>query len=151
MPSPGTWSPGDILTAEDLNAIGVWSTYVPELAQSGTVACTVNFARYVKINKMCAVTLDLVATTSGGAAIGINVSLPFAIVNRTNATAIGTGYFFDHSASQGYLLTSLGAANGDTVSFYAEGSNAVDVFGGSPAVTIGANDTLSLSIMYEIN
>lgn len=151
MPSPGTWSPGDILTAEDLNAIGVWTTYVPVLKQSSTVSATVNFARYVQINKMCAVTVDLVATTNGPSAVGITVSLPFAIVNRTNATAIGTGYFFDDSATQGYLLTSLGAANGTTVSFYGEASDATDVFGASPAVTIGTGDTLSLSIMYEIN
>jgi len=50
MPGPGTWSAGDVLTADDLNAIGTWQTYVPVLTQNVTRTATVTSASYCQIN-----------------------------------------------------------------------------------------------------
>lgn len=145
MPGPGTWQPGDVLTADDLNAIGAWTSYTPVLSQNGTRTCTVNYAKYMVINKMCLTNVDLTCTTTGQASTAITVSLPVtAVSSQENA---GSGFFFDSSANDVSLLsTVLGTTS---ISFYGE-SSTTGVFGITPNVTLGNSDVISFSIMYEI-
>jgi hypothetical protein len=146
MPGPGTWSPGDILTADDLNAIGVWESYTPVLDQNGTRSATINYAEYVVINKMCIVNVDLTCTTTGSANNIIQVSLPVASVSGIAGS--GSGTFFDSSATDVYLLAAVVSSSVGVV-FQAETSTGNN-FGATPNVTLGNNDVLSFSIVYQV-
>jgi len=144
MPGPGTWSPGDILTADDLNAIGAWTSYTPTLSQSGDRTATVNYASYCKINKLCFVNVDLTCTTTGSAGNAIGVTIPFTAAS--NQDAVGFGIFYDDSATDVRLLS---VKTGTTsVSFFAEDSTTL-VLGATPSVALGNGDVVSFSIMYE--
>lgn len=147
MPGPGTWQPGDVLTADDLNAIGVWTSYTPTLGQGGTRTCTVNYASYTVINKLCIANVDLTCTTTGTAGQTITVSLPVTAAS-TNQEAVGSGTFYDSSATDVYLLHTLlsGTTN---VRFFGETST-TNYFGATPSIALGNNDVVSFSIMFQV-
>ena len=133
MPGPGTWSPGDILTADDLNAIGVWTSYTPVLTQGVVRTATVNYAKYCLINKLCYVNVDLTCTTTGSGATA-TISLPFTNVSQSTNLPTGVGIFFDSSAS----TTTITTVN--------PSSSTV----GLTSTTLGNNDVLSFSLAYEV-
>jgi hypothetical protein len=143
MPGPGTWSAGDILTAADLNAIGVWTAYTPVLSQNGTRTATVNYAEYSQINKLVFCNVDLTCTTTGSASNAINVTLP---VTATSSVSAGTGLFYDSSGTDVQVLSVLSGTT--QVSFYSDTST-TNVLGVTPNVTLGNNDVISFSIVYE--
>ncbi len=137
MPGPGTWSPGDVLTAADLNAIGVWTSYTPTLTQSVARTATVNYAKYMQINDVVCANIDLTCTTTGSLA-NVTVSLPVSVASTS---PIGSGLFFDSSASTTSILAVN--ASGTSATFYADGSTAL------LNTTLGNNDVISFSIVYE--
>jgi hypothetical protein len=141
MPGPGTWSAGDVLTADDLNAIGTWQTYVPVLTQNVTRTATVTSASYCQINKFCVVNVDLTCTTTGSANT-ISVSLPVNTAANSGAPVLGSGVFFDTSASD-YILVTCVRGTSSTVSFYK------DLDGGALNTTLGNGDVISFSLTYE--
>jgi hypothetical protein len=140
MPGPGTWSPGDVLTAADLNAIGTWTSYTPTLTQSVTRTATVNYAKSCVINKLCAVNVDLTCTTTGSLAT-VEVSLPFT---GADTRSTGSGFFFDSSASTTSILMIQLDATKTKAQFYADGSGAL------LNTTLGNNDVVSFSFLYEV-
>jgi hypothetical protein len=135
MTGPGGFSPGDILSADDLNSIGVWESYTPVLDQNGVRTATVNYAKYVLINKLCHVNVDLTCTTTGqGGGNSATVSLPFANVAQSTNNPVGVGIFFDSSVPS----TTIFAAS---------------PFQGSVPITnttLGNNDVISFSLAYEV-
>jgi hypothetical protein len=148
MPGPGTWQPGDVLTADDLNAIGAWTSYTPVLAQNGTRTCTVNYAKYVQINKLCFVNVDLTCTTTGSTGDLVTVTLPITASTSTGNLG-GCGLFFDSSATD--VMNVWVNADGSTaVRFLAESStNSVSGIGNNPSLALGNGDVLSFSLVYE--
>jgi hypothetical protein len=144
MTALGDFSPGDILSADDLNAIGTWTSYTPVLSQSGVRSATVNYAEYCLINKVCFVNVDLTCTTTGSAGNVIEVTLPLACA--TNAVAVGSGQFFDSSASDVRLLTATGDAS--KVVFVADDST-TSRLGDSPSLALGNNDVISFNMIYR--
>jgi hypothetical protein len=145
MPSPGSFLPGDVLTADDLNAIGAWTSYTPVLAQSGTRTATVNYAEYSVINKVCFVNVDLTCTTTGSAGNAITVTLPFTAAST--AGAIGAGQFFDSSATDIRLLV---VQSSTTLASFVADDSTNDALGATPSVALGNNDVISFSIMYQV-
>lgn len=139
MPGPGTWSPGDVLTAADLNAIGTWTSYTPTLTQSVTRTATVNYAKYSVINKWCTVNVDLTCTTTGSLAT-VEVSLPFT---SFSPRATGSGFFFDSSATTTSILQIVLNSAGTRAQFYADGAGAL------LNTTLGNNDVISFSMAFE--
>jgi hypothetical protein len=144
MPGPGTWSPGDVLTAADLNAIGTWTSYTPTLTQSVARTATVNYAEYVQINKMVIANVDLTCTTTGTLA-NIRVSPPinFPSTYVTDLTLVGSGIFFDSSATTTSVLGVVASAT-SYVEFRADNSTAL------LNTTLGNGDVISFSIVYEV-
>lgn len=141
MPGPGTWAAGDVLTADDLNAIGTWQTYVPVLAQGGTRTATVNSASYSQINKFCVVNVDLTCTTTGTVS-GITVTLPVNSALSSGNAVLGSGVFFDSSASD-YILVTCHRSSSSTIGFYK------DLDGGSLNTALGNGDVISFSLTYQ--
>lgn len=150
MPGPGTWVAGDILTAADLNAIGTWTTYTPVLDQNGTRTVTVNYAAYCKINDLCIVTVDLEITQAGSAGNTITVSLPVNMSGTVNTTSIGTGLFYDLSATDVILLTAISTGgSGSLVGFMTEtGTSLVNFFGSNPSLAVASGDIISFTVAY---
>lgn len=140
MPGPGTWQPGDVLTAADLNAIGTWTSYTPTLTQSVTRTATVNYAKSCVINKLCAVNVDLTCTTTGSLAT-VEVSLPFT---GSSSRSTGSGFFFDSSASTTSILMIQLNGPGTRAQFYADGAGAL------LNTTLGNGDVISFSFLYEV-
>jgi hypothetical protein len=137
MPGPGTWSPGDVLTADDLNAIGAWTAYTPVLDQNGVRTATVNYAKYALINKLCYVNVNLTCTTTGqSGGDSPTVTLPFANVATSTNLPVGVGIFFDSSA----LTTSL----------FEVGAFQSKVSLPITNTTLGNNDVVSFSLAYEV-
>jgi hypothetical protein len=149
MPGPGTWSPGDILTADDLNAIGVWQSYTPVLSQNGVRTATINYAQFCVINKVCFTNVDLTCTTSGSAGHQFTVSLPLTPVSASIAPTVGSGIFFDESASDMRLVTVLGSNLAGAI-FIADDSTTSGV-GDTPSIALANNDVISFSVMYEVD
>ena len=148
MPSPGSFAAGDILTAADLNAIGVWDSYTPVLAQNGTRSATVNYAKYVVINKMCTVNVDLTCATTGSAGNIMTVSLPFTASNYNGA--LGTGVFYDDSATD-MQLTTVVQNSTTTVRFVTDAStSSTSGLGANPSLALASNDVISFSIVYLV-
>lgn len=140
MPGPGTWSAGDVLTAADLNAIGVWTSYTPTLTQSVARTVTVNHAEYCQINKLCAVNIDLTCTTTGSLA-EIRVSMPFNF-SSSSVGCVGSGFFFDSSANTVTLIAPVRTTSSQ-VAFYSDAASAL------LNTTLGANDVISLNMVYQ--
>jgi hypothetical protein len=137
MTALGDFAPGDILSADDLNSIGVWESYTPVLDQNGVRTATVNYAKYVLINKLCYVNVDLTCTTTGQA--GGNsptITLPFANVADTTNLPTGVGIFFDSSAS--------------TTALFAVSPFQSKVGLPIQNTTLGNNDVVSFSLAYEV-
>lgn len=143
MPGPGTWSPGDVLTADDLNAIGVWTAYTPTLTQNVARSATVNYAEYTQINKMCIVNVDLTCTTTGSLA-SILVSLPVNMASTVTTNAVvGSGLFFDSSATD-VKLVSVVRDSATNVGFF-QNTGTFTLLN----TTVGNGDIISFSLMYE--
>lgn len=143
MPGPGTWSPGDVLTADDLNAIGVWTSYTPTLTQSVARTATVNYAEYTQINKMCIVNADLTCTTTGSLA-SILVTVPINIASTVVSNAvIGSALFFDSSAADVKLLTAV--RNSATDIGFFQNTGTLDLIN----TTLGNGDIISFNLMYQ--
>jgi hypothetical protein len=141
MTSPGSFLPGDVLTADDLNGIGVWQTYTPVLTQNVARTATINEARYVQINKMCLVNVDLTCTTTGSTN-DITVSLPLTARTSGAATTVGSGVFYDLSATNNVLVT-VERFTSTTLVFIANASTQ------QLTTALGNGDVISFSIAYE--
>jgi hypothetical protein len=149
MPGPGTWSAGDILTAADLNAIGVWTAYTPTVTQNGTRTVTVNHAEYCQINKLCLVNLDVTLTDAGTTANLVTVTVPVNFSSATTARVSGSGLLYDLSATDVVLLTAV-YNSASTVRFVTETTtDPVSGLGVNPAFALASGDVLSLSLVYE--
>jgi len=141
MTALGDFAPGDILSADDLNSIGVWESYTPVLTQNVVRTATINEARYVQINKMCLVNVDLTCTTTGSTN-DINVSLPLTARTSGASSAIGSGIFYDSSATNN-VLVSVERINSTSVVFIANASSQ------QLTTALGNGDVVSFSIAYE--
>lgn len=149
MPGPGTWSAGDILTAADLNAIGVWSTYTPVVTQNGARTVTVNYAEYVQINKFCTVNVDLELTNAGTTANLVTISLPVNFASGSSRRVAGSGLLYDLSGTDVVLLTAI-YNSASTVRFYTESTtDPTSGLGVNPAFALASGDVLSLSFTYQ--
>jgi len=153
MPGPGTWSAGDVLTAADLNDIGVWQSYSPTLTQNGARSATITNAQYSQINKLCFVNFDLTCTTSGSAGSPITVSLPISAAAASSGSeirTIGSGFFYDASATD-VILLNVGLVNSTNVGFNTELSTNPSVFfGNQPSLALANDDIVSASIVYQV-
>jgi len=149
MPGPGTWSSGDILTAADLNAIGLWTSYTPVVTQNGARTVTVNYAEYSQINKLCFVNLDLSLTNAGTTANLVTVSLPVNFSSSVVRRVAGSGLLYDLSATDVILLTAI-YNSASTVRLLTETTtDSASGLGVNPAFALASGDVISLSLVYE--
>lgn len=129
------------------SAIGLWSTFSPVWTQSGTISYTNNYSKYVVIGKTVHFQCSLLATSAGGAATAMGVTLPVTASNATIFRAVGGANYYDASPNTMYVLSPyMGSTN--TVNFVSD-TSAGNAFGANPAVTVAIGDYISLALTYE--
>lgn len=146
MPGPGTWSAGDILTAADLNAIGTWTSYTPTVFQPTAVTATVNYAKYVQINKMVVLNVDISVTGTGTGSTEILIDTP---VTAVSGSGRGAGFFYDSSATDVRLIH-VNLDSTTRIRMVVEaGTSTTDGLGLNPNLTLGNGDVISFSIVFQ--
>jgi hypothetical protein len=149
MTSPGSFSPGDVLSAADLNGIGAWSSYTPVLGQNGTRTASIEYAEFCQINKFCVANVSLTCTATGSGGSVITVTLPVNASSDSSSKVYGSGMFFDTSGSDVRLVTVIRNSS-TTVRFLTEATtDNTGGLGSNPSVTLGNGDVISFSIAYE--
>lgn len=80
---------------------GYWVNFTPTVTQSGAVAVTTNFCRYMVVNKIVHVDMYLSVTGSGSAgnAVAINISAVPAAYRPTSGSMVGPYYYLDSGTS----------------------------------------------------
>lgn len=157
------FSPGNVLTADQMNAIGAnlnylgapsaaWTTFTPQL-RTGTTnrTSTVTYARYLRIGSLVIVEASVSATAAGGANEQINLALPTGLTyTGTPADTFVCGSFQVIDAGTAfYTGTAVHQASGY---IYGYGYGAVAAMGQSaPAMTIASGDKISYSVMLEVS
>jgi len=152
MADPFPFVASTVLTAAQLNGIGeAWTSYTPTVTQGVGVTCTVNYAKYARVNKIIHVSVALQFTSAGTANSSIVVSLPVTAAAGTGAfgNSLGAGGFFDLSALAQY--SGSVQQNGTTgMSLYSDQASGGGSFLGQfPAVTIANGDYMFLFATYQ--
>ena len=149
------FDPGDILTADEMNAIGgnldelapffaAWTSYTPTLTQSGAVTKTVTYAKYVQIGNFVWVQVFLTATGAGTAANAITVTLPVAAIAHQGVS--GAAFVLDANVNS-YVGTARGLTT-TTVAFF-QGLGGGTAIGQSPNFALANTDIVQFSVFYE--
>lgn len=137
MATFGTFVAGQVLTAAELNSAGTWQDYTPTWTQSATITKTVNWARYMQLNKLVIGSIKMTASSAGTANNKILVGLPAAA--SSNNFIIGTGVFQDESQTPDIFVRGSWVAvyeSSTTISFTAIGGG-----GASPDATLRCGQT----------
>jgi hypothetical protein len=153
MATFGTFTSGQVLTAEELNSAGAWQDYTPTWTQNATITKTVNWARYTKLNKWVQVSIKMTATSAGTANNVIKVGLP--VNAATNNGVIGSLLVTDQDTSTSATRLAF-FDSASTVKFYNQ-AGGIDLAteawgqtgGGNVAITIASGDVVYVQLTYE--
>ena len=151
MANPFPFVAGTVLEAAQLNGIGeAWTSYTPVIKGGATtVTATLNYAKYLQINKLVFVQVHAEVTSTGGTNGVITVSLPTGLdlINDTGFSVVGNFFvadigvaFYHGAAVPGSATTMSGIAN-------AQGSS---MGAASPTMTLVSGDRVAMSICYEV-
>jgi hypothetical protein len=142
---------GQVLTAATMNSIGAaWESYTPVIKGGATtVTATIQYAKYVQINKLVIVQMRATVTSAGAVNGSINVSLPTGldVVTPSNQRAIGTVVIEDTGSA--FYVGMAVATQANLIRFFSY--NVPDFMGSAgPAMTLANNDVIGFSICYEV-
>ena len=154
MTTLGDFVAGDILTANDLNAIGAYTAYTPTWTNF-TVGDGVSAAKYCRVNNFIHdigyFTLGSTSAMTGD----IRKSLPITAGGMFSAIVGGVGFgcsFYDSSANSYYPGFTLSTPSSTVVlrAFNAAGTYLVQTIVSATApFTWAAGDRIIWNIMYE--
>ena len=130
-----------------INPMGTWNTFSPVWTQSGTISYTNNYSKYVQIGKTVHFQCSLLATSAGGGAVAIGVSLPVTASSSTIFGAVGGANYYDAGPNIMYVLSPY--MNTTTQVLFVSDASAGNNFGALPAVTVGIGDYINLALTYE--
>lgn len=141
-------TPGQVLTAATLNTIGAaWETYTPTVKGGATTLTgTVLYARYARLNKTVWVQVAFQSSGAGAANGIISVSYPSGLTpSNTDVRTIGTFHILDSGTA--WYIGSASATNPIQGLAYGGGNYMGTA---TPAMTIAANDVISVAVCYEV-
>lgn len=157
-PTFGSWVAGRIieLLYDGTNFIiindpGAWQSYTPTLRYGvNTQAKNTIYAKYLRTGSKMLAQFHLQVTSNAAGSGDITVELPVNITNYA-VRSLGNGYFYDNSAPQHYVLSSV-ITNGasDRIYFIGDQMGGSLFGGGSPFLTMGTGDTIFCTISYEV-
>lgn len=165
MATFGTFVAGQVLTAAELNSLGVWSDYTPTWTQSATITKTTNFARYTQLGKLVVGSLKMTASSAGTANNKILVGLPVSA--SADNHIIGTMYYYDQSIAYRFETRTAIYESSSAMAFSTGNPGSTNPFrstgdtrwgqdyndGSSPGtqtgITIASGDIIYVHFMYE--
>lgn len=169
MATFGTFVSGQTLTATELNSAGDFASYTPTWTQSVAITKTVNWARYMKLNKFVYGSVKMTASSAGTGNNPILVGLP--VNASSNNFLMGSMMYFDTSANSVTAFSVPAYYNSaSTLSFYPYTAPSADVlevltdgfitgrFGQNPlppigtaktGITVASGDVIYVQFMYE--
>ena len=147
MTALGDFTAGDVLQASDLNAIGTWDSYTPEIEASGTnPVYNVRVGRYTKINELVVVQFEVGDFTSGGSGTFYAI-MPTDIDSSIGEEyPLGYGFAADGTSSRPPIVCAK-SSSGARRCFMTYYTGAL-VTGTTP-FTFGANDYIRLTVVYK--
>ena len=110
MTALGGFSPGDVLTAADLNAIGTWTAFTPTFTTGLTVGNGTVTGYYTTINKIAFVTISLEFGSTTAITGDIRVQIPVGAPTSFDLAAFVQGNAYDASTADYFKL--MGRAYG---------------------------------------
>ena len=123
-----------------------WTSYTPTLTQGVGVGKTVDYAKYVQIQKT--VFLQIMLTCTGGGLGGtISVSFPSGLTPVYTHAQRVIGTFFIHDS--GTALYSGLAMGSSPITGYGYGSSN-NMGANTPTMTLATNDQISIAVEYEV-
>lgn len=145
MTALGDFSPGDVLTAADLNSIGTWQTWTPTFTNFTVSSYT---AEYCQINDMVFAyfnSSDITAVTGD-----IELSLPVALQRPPFeiGTVGGTAFAFDVSGLDPYWGRP-DTKNSTTLRIWNMVTTSIDRWNAGSPFTWATGDDLRLAIWYK--
>jgi hypothetical protein len=128
--------------------LGAWTTYTPVLTQSGAVAKTVTYAKYIKLGRLCIVNMRLDVTGTGTANNVITVSAPFTAAYASTNT-IGSGWFYNGNIVPGiasqFTTTTFALWDATQVTATLHLGQTGTAFGSA----VSSGQGISMSVTYE--
>lgn len=148
-----TWAAGETLTAANMNAqirdfangFGAWNSYTPTLTQSAAVTKTVNYAKYIQIQKTVICNVYLSVTAAGTTANAITVTLPVAAASV--GPSVGSASVFRTGTGM-YVCQAVTYSATNTVAFINDTSG-VSYVGAAPSYALANGDVIRFSVSYE--
>ena len=124
-----------------------WTNWTPTVTQLGSVAVTINNARYMRIGKLIILTAYLTVTGSGTGNNAIVISgLPATGAYATAGQVVGDGAILDNGSAW-YAGASLIMETTTTLKFRVSGNN--DYAGITPNFALANTDAISFTCTYE--
>jgi hypothetical protein len=151
MANPFPFVAGDVLTAAELNGIGeAWTSYTPVIKGGGTtVTATLNYAKYLQINKLVFVQVNAELTSAGAAGGVISVSMPSGLLAVSQQTFRDVGVFQVADVSGVAYYHGVAVAISDE--FRGISNNVTNFMGNQgPTLTLASGDFIALAVCYEV-
>jgi hypothetical protein len=130
---------------------GDWISYTPVIKGGATtVTATLQYAKYLQINKIVFVRVQALITSAGAANGIISCTLP---INPVGATSImdTAGSFSIADSGTAYYVGSATIETAATPLVKGYAYNSVDYMGASqPAMTLANNDRVTFAVTYEV-
>lgn len=147
----GNFKMGDGVTAwTTLTFTGMktWASYTPTFAQSGAVAKTVSYGKYIQNGKTVYGNAKVTSTAAGTASNAIAIGLP--ITAASSGLIVGTGTYFDTGANE-YRGPLYAVSTTTAVLLAADALQTVNnvALGVTPAITVASGDIFNVSFQYE--
>jgi hypothetical protein len=128
---------------------GAWTAWTPTLTQSGAVAKTINYAKYMRVGRLIVAQADLRPTAAGTAGNNVLVGLPVAAEATAAATflAVGGGHIYDASTNTVYTGDWV-LSTATSVSMLLDQASASS-WGLAPSIALASGDVIRFHVMYE--
>ncbi len=133
------------------SALGIesaWTSYTPTIKQgTTTLTVTITRAKYKQIGKTVYLSVFATNTSTGSAGTAIRVSHPSGLAPSNGSGDFTMGTFMYKDSGTAFYIGSV-TTNGTDFVGYAH--NSTDAIGASPSFTAANNDTVSLTVTYEV-
>lgn len=137
---------GQVWTAAIANQIGAaWESFTPTTTQGVAITQSVNYSKYLQIQKLVIYSFNILLQSAGTAGAGVTLALPITAASlQRNLSA---SQFYDASAATTYINVSY-QVSATSIGFINSASGG-SAFGAAPAVTVANGDYIFGTIIYE--
>ena len=154
MANPFPFVSGAVLTAAELNSLGeAWTSYTPTIKGGATtVTATIQFAKYIQINKLWIVQVAATVTSAGAANGAVTISLPSTPVTLSVYQPRGVFLIDDAGVGlyEGTAVITNSYGSHTAVAGIGTGPTG-DVMGiAAPTFTLANNDRVGMFVVYEV-